>query len=213
MKLFVLADIHGRTEYPEDAISEMRKADIVVIAGDITNFGGSKETAYIIDLIGALNDRIVAVPGNCDKPAVGDFLTAHGMNLHGTARIIDGVQFLGIGGSNKTPFHTPNEYTEEEMEKTLQRFPEKSNAGHCILVSHAPPFNTKMDKMFLGLHVGSRSIRGYIEKKQPDIVVCGHIHEAHGADRIVETLIINPGSFPKHYALIDIDERVNYEMR
>lgn len=213
MKLFVLTDIHGRTKYPGDVINEMRKADVVVIAGDITNFGGKKETAHIIDSISALNDRIVAVPGNCDRPAVGDFLSERGMNLHGSARIADSVQFLGMGGSNKTPLHTPNEYTEEEIKAILQRFPEKPDSGRRILVSHAPPFNTKVDKMFIGLHVGSRSIRGYIEKKQPDVVVCGHIHEAHGVDRIDGTLIINPGPFPKHYALIDIGERVNYELR
>jgi putative phosphoesterase len=213
MKIFVLTDIHGRTEYPGDVITEMMKADIVVIAGDITNFGGSKEATRIINGISTFNDSIIAVPGNCDRPGVGDVLSAHGMNLHGKARTSDKVQFLGIGGSNRTPFRTPNEYSEDEMKRILGDLPETSNTSFRILISHAPPFNTRMDRMFIGVHVGSKSIREYVEKIRPDIVVCGHIHEARGVDQLGKTLIINPGPFPKHYALVEIDSAVNYQMR
>jgi Icc-related predicted phosphoesterase len=43
-------------------------------------------------------------------------------------------------------------------------------------------------------NVGSVSIRGAIEKHQPKLVLCGHIHESRGTHKIGRTLVINPGS-------------------
>jgi Icc-related predicted phosphoesterase len=50
--------------------------------------------------------------------------------------------------------------------------------------------------VFLAISVdyeGMKPVRDFIEKKEPDIVLCGHIHEAKGIDRIRGTVIVNPG--------------------
>jgi Icc-related predicted phosphoesterase len=120
--------------------------------------------------------------------------------------------FFGIGGCNKTPFHTPQEYTDDEMRDFLKNFRQKSESSKQVLVTHAPPHKTKLDKIFLGLHVGSKVIREFIDNFQPDLAVCGHIHEARGVDHIGKTLIINPGPFPKHYALIEVGDNIEYEL-
>ncbi|MBS7654873.1 metallophosphoesterase, partial [Candidatus Bathyarchaeota archaeon] len=40
---------------------------------------------------------------------------------------------------------------------------------------------------------------------KPALTLCGHIHEAKGADKIGETLIVNPGpSKQGNYAIIDV---------
>jgi Icc-related predicted phosphoesterase len=43
-------------------------------------------------------------------------------------------------------------------------------------------------------NVGSSSVRVAIEKYQPPLVLCGHIHESNGVCRIGKSLVINPGS-------------------
>ena len=212
MKIIGLTDIHGRTGYSEQLLEQIRGADVVAIAGDITNFGGYSEAEAIIDTIASINGSIIAVHGNCDKRGVVDFLATRQINIHAVSRTIDDVQFLGLGGSNKTPFHTPHEYSDGDMKEILEAFPQSPRARFHVFISHAPPFKSKLDRMFLGIHVGSKPVREYIEASQPDIVLCGHIHEARGIDRIGKTIVINPGPFPKHYVVIDIDNTIDFKL-
>ena len=68
---------------------------------------------------------------------------------------------------------------------------------------HAPPFNTKLDIISSGIHVGSKAIRNFIEKEQPYLTLHGHIHESPKmsgsyVDNIGKTICINLGSsYPK----------------
>jgi hypothetical protein len=64
----------------------------------------------------------------------------------------------------------------------------------------------------MGLHVGSKAIHDFIKAFKPDLVVCGHIHEARGTDKIGETVMINPGQFPNHYAIIDMSDKIAYRL-
>ena len=66
-----------------------------------------------------------------------------------------------------------------------------------VLVTHAPPYGTKLDNVHGG-HSGNKSIRKFIEKCQPCLLFCGHIHENSGKqDRIKKTVVVNPGPFGK----------------
>jgi len=49
-----------------------------------------------------------------------------------------------------------------------------------VLICHAPPLNTALDRIKEGLHGGSGAVREFIEKHQPAHFFCGHIHEAEG---------------------------------
>ena len=42
--------------------------------------------------------------------------------------------------------------------------------------------------------MGSTAVREFIEEVQPDVCVCGHIHESRGVDRIGRTVVVNPGT-------------------
>ncbi|MCK4673210.1 metallophosphoesterase [candidate division WOR-3 bacterium] len=211
MQLIAITDIHGHEHFNNTIAKTISNADIVLIGGDITNFGDEKEADPILQNINQLNNQILAIPGNCDQQSVNKLLISKEINLHRERRIIENITFYGLGGSSKTPFHTPQEYTEFEIEEILSGF-EKTDTRFHILLSHSPPAKTKVDKTFIGLHVGSKAIRDFIEKFRLDLVICGHIHEARGVDTINNTLIINPGPFPKHYAIIDLNEKIEYEL-
>jgi Icc-related predicted phosphoesterase len=108
-------------------------------------------------------------------------------------------KFLGLGGSNLTPFNTPFELTEAEIKEELDNLVDGLDQNF-ILVTHAPPHDTLVDRTHDGIHVGSKSIREFIEERQPMAALCGHIHESRNTDKLGHTTIVNPGSIAKGYA-------------
>ena len=93
-----------------------------------------------------------------------------------------------------TPFYTPTEFSEEEIANYLQAgYNMIKEARYKILVAHCPPYQTAIDRLHAGSHVGSYSVRTFIETYQPDLCISGHIHEAPGEDTIGQTLLLNPG--------------------
>lgn len=83
-----------------------------------------------------------------------------------------------------------------------------------VVLSHVPPRDCKLDRTFLGRHVGSQALRRFIDRVQPDLVVCGHIHEGRGLDRIGRTWILNCGSAAGgSYGLMEITSELRIEIR
>ncbi len=123
-------------------------------------------------------------------------MTERGISLHRNGFIKDDIGIFGVGGSNPTPFKTPTEFSESEIETFLcDGFDKVKDAKYKIMVPHMPPKETKLDIISAGAHVGSQSVRNFIVKYKPDIAVSGHIHEARGSDTIENTLVFNAGMF------------------
>ncbi len=212
MHILAITDIHGRQGYNTEVNKLISNADLVVIAGDLTNFGHDREAKSVIQKIQMLNEKILAICGNCDYPDINNTLETMDIKLQETAKVYNDVAFYGLAGCTKTPFSTPQEYSEQEIAATLAGFRKYENARYHVLVTHSPPAKTNLDRTFMGLHVGSKAIRDFIKAFKPDLVVCGHIHEARGVDKIGETIMINPGQFPKHYAIIDMSDKITYRL-
>ena len=49
-----------------------------------------------------------------------------------------------------------------------------------VLICHAPPHGTELDRVRDGLHAGSKAVRDFVDRVQPEYLFCGHIHEAEG---------------------------------
>ena len=180
-----------------------RRPDLILIAGDITHFSGWEVARKVLEPVLSLGVPVLAVHGNCDGRDVPQLLEELGIGLHDRRVEINGVGFIGLGGSNITPFNTIWELTEDEIMKILER---NYRPGDVIL-SHVPPRDTKADRIHSGLHVGSKALREFIERNQPPLVVTGHIHEARSVDRVGKTVIVNPGPlFRGYYAVIELDE-------
>ncbi|MBI1936183.1 metallophosphoesterase [Candidatus Woesearchaeota archaeon] len=92
---------------------------------------------------------------------------------------------------------------EGTIEEDLSRLRKLSDPKSTVYAIHAPPFNTKLDMIATGTHVGSRAVRKFIEEEQPLLTLHGHIHESpmisgSWKDNIGKTICINVGSsYPK----------------
>ncbi len=174
--------------------AEQIHAEVLVIAGDITHFGDVQNARELLSSLVKLQLPIFLVPGNCDPPSLTRINLENALCIHGSCETYDNTMFVGVGGGNLSPFNTPFEMTEEEIVAVLNQISEKCQLRtRLVLVSHTPPKDTNLDVAFSGEHVGSSSVRKFIEEKQPSIVFCGHIHEARGIDRIGNTVVVNPG--------------------
>jgi len=207
MKLLALSDIHGSTEAVERLGKAMRKADLVLLIGDLTHFGGRQQAESVLTAVRRHNRRILAVAGNCDRPDVDAYLASEGISVDGRLVERDGVVFAGLSGSLPAPGRTPNERSEEELERILGSLDDGWMRGsRLILISHQPPAWTTADRISSGDHVGSVAVRRFIEAHEPEICFTGHIHEARGLDRLGPTIITNAGPAGSGgFAAVDLD--------
>jgi uncharacterized protein len=194
-RLLVFSDIHGDTRTLERLMAI--EADYYFAAGDLVSWGrGLDKMAEVMDHRG---DRVYVIPGNHESEHdIAEFCARRGfVNFHGGTLELGGARIAGLGYSNPTPFDTPGEYTEGEMAARLAKFDEFKPT---VVICHAPPLNTPLDRVHEGLHTGSRAVREFIERVQPRHFFCGHIHEAEGTvSQMGSTRAMNVGK--KGYVL------------
>ncbi len=208
MKILAISDLHGDYSKIEKIMETAGDFDIAMIAGDITHFGPD---AKVKELMKMFDKPVLAIPGNCDQKSILKALDiSKAINMHGKLEQIGNIQFIGLGGSNFTPFNTPFELSEEEIESVLEEMiyaaENTVDSGSIVLLTHAPPHGVR-DELPMG-HVGSKAILKFIDRV--DLIICGHIHEAKGKENIGTTMVVNPGEACKgSYALITIEDAKN----
>ncbi len=215
MRFLAFTDIHGAYKKTEEIIEREHPFDAIIIGGDLTTVGTPKEAEEAIKRFQSHDKPLFVVSGNMDPPELDELFDKLGVLVSGKGRMIGDVGIFGVSGSPITPMSTPYEISEAEIGKRAEAgWKEVEKARVKIFVPHAPPNGTKVDKIFIGKHVGSIAVREFIEKRQPDVVICGHIHEARGADEIGNTQIVNCGPAGKgYYAVIEIGETARVELK
>ena len=190
MKLLAFSDLHRDLNQAARLVERSSDADVVIAAGDFASVHeGLEETIGALDGIGV---PTVLVPGNNETA---DALRAacEGWEaatvLHGQGTEVDGTQFFGLGaGVPITPWDWSFDLDEDEAAEKLAGCPEGA-----VLVVHSPP-KGHCDTSSAGDHLGSQAILEAIEAKRPRLAVCGHIHEAWGAEsEIGPTRVMNLG--------------------
>lgn len=190
VRIFAAGDFHGdKTSakgLAQRAIDE--KADIIILNGDIVE---EEDTEGVMHHFVKTGKPIFLVPGNHDWFAT-DLLAIQykAENLHGKSKQIGQVGIFGCGGTNAGI----NMLTEKEIYDTIKNtHTEIEKMQKKILVTHIHPANTTMEK-FSQYVRGSIGLRKAIDATKPDIVLCGHVHEAEGIEeKIGKTTVINVG--------------------
>ncbi len=193
MKIFSASDFHGDSLLAERLAEEAveKKADLVVLCGDLSHCdAGAQE---VLMAFKRKNVRVLFIPGNHDALATADFLAelCGVRNLHGYSVIYHDIGIFGCGGANVGPV---NYLKESEILGLLENGFDKVKAlKKKIMVTHAHPSDSVTEK-FSHFIKGSKAVRSAIDKFSPDILLCGHVHEAQGLEeKIGKTRVINVG--------------------
>lgn len=170
MRIICISDLHGH-------LPQLPEGDLILLAGDICP--DYDQHRWLFGEFAAWAERqpafIIAVWGNHDF--IGEKLGEPLMN--NVAFVHDSIvnyQGLSIYG---TPW---SHWTADWCRQWA--FMRKDAAHHKIppvdiIVSHGPPYGIG-DRCEDGDRAGSHALREDIERVQPKLVVCGHIHEDRG---------------------------------
>lgn len=210
MRIAYVVDVHDRFDSVSRAASDLGPLDLLIVGGDITTGGTPDDAVRAIESWRSLAARILAVAGNMDSAAIDDRLADLGVALDGRGFVFGDVGVFGVSAAPPTTFLTPYELDDDELQRRIE-------AGHAdvaacrirVFCPHAPPRDTACDRLRSGEHVGSIVVRDFVEREQPDLVLCGHIHDSRGTDEIGRTQVVNPGPVTAgHYVVVEIDDSI-----
>lgn len=202
MRIAALADLHFSPQGYDrirDAMTRLRdEADLLVIAGDVTNLGTPQEMESMLASFMRIRVPIVAVLGNHDyesgrQEELAKMMTAEGVKLlDGSGYERDGIGFAGtkgfIGGFGRgvlTAFGEPEvkAFVQSAINETLklERALSMLRTEKRIVVTHyAPVVDTvKGEPEQIFPYLGSGRLSEIIDRHQAILALHGHAH--HGS--------------------------------
>lgn len=200
MKLLALSDVHGDAHWMRKMAQKAaeEKVDLVLLCGDLTMEDDLESVEGLVGPFKEKNLEVAILPGNHEGLATTQFLVERYKikNLHGYA-----LKFgdIGIFGCGYATIGT-HQLSEKEFFDTLKRTHNYlKDAKKKIMVTHVHPDESRLG---LGIFAGSTGVRKAVEELQPDLHLCGHVHETAGMEDIIgKTKVINVG---KHGKIIEV---------
>lgn len=206
MKLLVVADLHYALRQFDWLVRAAPDYDCVVIAGDLLDTNSIVDPAAQIVVVlkylqrlSALT-RVLVCSGNHDISELGPDGEKHALWLAEARRHAvpaDGDTIvLGDALVTLCPWWD-GPATQEAIARQLEAAA-LQRTGSWIWIYHAPPADSPIS--WAGQrYFGDAALLPWIERYKPDIVFCGHVHEApfvrNGSwvDRVGDTWIFNGG--------------------
>ena len=152
--------------------------------------------------------KVYMAPGNDDVMEADDIIadSAAIVNCADKVVMIGDQEMATFCWTNPTPWDTPREKPDEELEPMLEALISQiRKVEWAIFNFHAPPYGYALDlapelskeliqALDRKIHVGSKAVAKMIQKYQPFLSLHGHIHESRGIQKVGKTTMINPGS-------------------
>lgn len=201
MKFIAISDTHGK-----HAKIELPKGDVLLHAGDISSRGTENEVLDFLSWFSAQDHKYkLFIAGNHDfyfEKNASEFISK--IIPENVIYLCDyGVQIEGINiwGSPVSPWFYNwafNRHRGDDIKKHWNKIPPQTD----LLITHGPVFG-KLDKTTRGEQVGCVDLLNTIEKIEPKIHVCGHIHEAYGEVSSSKTKFLNASVLDENYRLVN----------
>jgi uncharacterized protein len=202
MRIAATADLHFSAQTQgllKEQLGKVRdEADVLVLAGDLTNFGRPQEMEPLVNVLVRLRIPTIAVLGNHDYESGQEaelmrMMTAEGIKvLDGTGYERDGVGFAGtkgfIGGFGRgvlTAFGEPEvkafvKVSIDEAMK-LERAMSQLRAAKRVVVLHYAPISATVagEAQEIYPYLGSSRLAEVVDRHGAELVIHGHAH--HGS--------------------------------
>lgn len=201
MRIAALADLHFTAAAYESfrhTLEHVRgEADLLVLAGDLTNYGKTSEMEPLLNVLVRLRLPIVAVLGNHDYESGQEgelmkMMTDEGIKvLDGTAYERDGVGFAGtkgfIGGFGRgvlTAFGEPEikrivQATIDETLKLERAMSQLRTEKRIVVMHYAPVLGTVQgEPAEIYPYLGTSRFAEVVDRHGANLVIHGHAH--HG---------------------------------
>ncbi|UWQ92122.1 metallophosphoesterase [Rhodobacteraceae bacterium M382] len=195
MKILAFSDLHLNANRAADLVSASAEADLVIGAGDFCNVRMGLSDAMA--LLSGLKAPMVAVPGNAESAQELRAAALPGTTvLHGEGGCFGGLNIFGLGyGVPETPFGSWScDLSESQAAQMLD-----ACTAADILIAHSPPKGIA-DRTSGGVSVGSSAIRAAVERVQPKLMLCGHVHDCWGERGVIGvTDVMNLGPRPNWF--------------
>ncbi|MEM9145380.1 MAG: metallophosphoesterase [Pseudomonadota bacterium] len=177
-RILAFSDLHLSQAAAAEIRAAAAEADLVIGAGDFCV--GRHGLAEAMDLLWPIEDKAVYVPGNAESA---DELSAAttATVLHGEAVTCAGLRLFGLGYAVPV---TPFGAWSCDLEETAAQALPAPMANADIQNSHSPPKGVA-DRTGSGQSVGSTAVREAIERDQPRLCLCGHVHESWGRSGLI----------------------------
>lgn len=202
MRIAALADLHftpAAYEGYRTTLEHVRnEADVLVLAGDLTNYGKTSEMETLLNVLVRLRIPIVAVLGNHDyesgqESELMKMMSAEGLKvLDGTAYERDGVGFAGtkgfIGGFGRgalTAFGEPEvkRFVQAAIDEALklERAISQLRTEKRVIVLHYSPVASTVhgEPAEIFPYLGTSRLAEVVDRTEATLVVHGHAH--HGS--------------------------------
>lgn len=220
MRIGAIADLHSFSPKNgailEQLVQVQDQADLLVVAGDITNYGKPTEMEQVLNALARLRLPMVAVLGNHDYESgcqveLTRMMTDAGIKLlDGTGYERDGVGFAGTkgfpGGFGRgalTAFGEPEvkafvHAAIDEALKLERAMSQLRTSKRVVVLHYAPVMDTiRGEAPEIYPYLGSSRLAEVIDRHGADIVLHGHAH--HGSPDGTTT-----GGIPVHNVALSI---------
>jgi Icc-related predicted phosphoesterase len=202
MRIAATADLHyaaQRSTTLKEQLAPVRdEADVLVVAGDLTNFGQPAEMEPLVNVLVRLRIPIIVVLGNHDyesgrEAELMQMMSSEGIKvLDGTGYERDGVGFAGtkgfVGGFGRgvlTAFGEPEIKTFvkasiDEALKLERAMSQLRTPKRVVVLHYAPVAGTVLGEApEIFPYMGTSRLAEVVDRHGADLVVHGHAH--HGA--------------------------------
>ncbi|MEE9322471.1 MAG: phosphodiesterase [Granulosicoccus sp.] len=192
----------------EHVMALSTRPDVVLMTGDLTDFGRPKEYALLRSLIVPLDMPVFVIPGNHDiREGLRKAFTDHSY-LPQTGPyiqyVIDDYPFRLIGLDTTIPGKPEGVMCEERLQWLHQRLHEKPDTP-TVLFMHHPPVITGIKHMDVQNCGNAEALGCLIEKhKQVFHILCGHLHRPVHTQWHGVTVTIAPSA--SHYVALELQD-------
>lgn len=160
-------------------LPEIGPVDMIIVTGDLTDFGTSDEYSLFRELIEELNIPYRAIPGNHDDKSVMQkcFADADWMPKTGPINWQIDFEDLKVIGLDTSIIGKAHGNLETDSLNFLRSSLNSAKEKPVIVASHHPPIITGIEKMDIQNLRDSDELKEILSTYQGELkLICGHIH-------------------------------------